>query len=57
MDERAVLKKIPKKLWKGKFAIIKIGDEILKVPIENAEHYMKLKALRDNTRIFNTGRF
>jgi len=47
---------IPDRVWKGKFAIITIGKEKIKQPIQSAEHYLRLKALRDDARLFNTGR-
>lgn len=47
---------IPERLWKNRFAIITIGKEKIKQPIQSAEHYLRLKALRDDTRLFNTGR-
>ena len=47
---------IPDSIWKGKFVTLTIGKEIIKQPIQSAEHYLRLKALRDNKRIINTGR-
>ena len=38
---------VPDSLWKGKFVILTIGEEILKFPIQSLEHYFRLKRLRD----------
>lgn len=41
------IQQVPDRVWKGKFVIVTIGEDIIKEPIKSAEHYLRLKNLRD----------